>query len=114
MADIIVTNTDTVVGHEIAEYRGVIVEETLHAASGWKDFMSRWRRSRGGEIGSYKALMKEARQAAYRDLLETARALGADAVVGFDLSTSAFEANHGLLVKATCQGTAVTLRKKGA
>ena len=94
-------------GKEIAEVLGYVKGSTVQTKNVGKDLLAGLKSLIGGEISSYTEMMNEARQIATERLLKDAEALGADAVVGFRLQTSAV---MGGAAEIIAYGTAVKLK----
>ncbi|MHA7873675.1 MAG: heavy metal-binding domain-containing protein, partial [Hyphococcus sp.] len=62
----------------------------------------------GGRSGAYEKSLREAREIAFKEAAEEARALGADAVVGVDLDYEVI-GEKGSMMMVSVSGTAVTL-----
>ena len=93
-------------GKEVVEVLGYVKGSTVQTKNVGKDFLAGLKSLVGGEITSYTEMMNEARQIATERLLQDAEALGADAVLGFKLQTSAV---MGGAAEIIAYGTAVKL-----
>jgi uncharacterized protein YbjQ (UPF0145 family) len=93
-------------GRNIKEVLGYVKGSTVQTKNVGKDILAGLKSLIGGEIQSYTEMMNEARQIATERLLREADELGADAVVGFRLQTSAV---MGGAAEIIAYGTAVTL-----
>lgn len=93
-------------GKEVVEVLGYVKGSTVQTKNVGKDFLAGLKSLVGGEITSYTEMMNEARQIATERLLQDAEALGADAVLGFRLQTSAV---MGGAAEIIAYGTAVKL-----
>ena len=93
-------------GREIKEVLGYVKGSTVQTKNVGKDILAGLRSLIGGEITSYTDMMNEARQIATERLLKDAEELGADAVIGFRLQTSAV---MGGAAEIIAYGTAVKL-----
>ncbi|MEM8794902.1 MAG: heavy metal-binding domain-containing protein [Pseudomonadota bacterium] len=105
----IVSTTDSVPGREVAQIVGVVAGEAVLGANIFKDFFAGIRDIVGGRAGSYQKVLRDARHHALDDLVEEARALGADAVIGVDLDYEAIGESSSILM-VSANGTAVKLR----
>ncbi len=101
----IITTTPSVEGHQIAEYKGIVVGEAILGANVFRDIFAGISDIIGGRSGAYEASLAEARGTALGELEDRARELGATAVVGADLDYEVV--NNMLMVSAS--GTAVVL-----
>ena len=93
-------------GREIVEVLGYVKGSTVQTKNVGKDILASFKSLIGGEITSYTEMMDEARIIATERLLKDADALGADAVIGFKLQTSAV---MGGAAEIIAYGTAVKL-----
>lgn len=104
----IVTTTPTIEGRMVRTYLGVISSETIIGANFIKDILGGLRDFFGGRSSTYEKVMEEAKQSALRELVDKARAMGADAVIGIDLDFETIGANGSMLM-VSASGTAVKL-----
>lgn len=104
----IVTTTDFVEGRTVARYLGVVAGEAVIGANIFRDLFAGIRDVIGGRSGSYEATLRQARVTAIDELMEEARKLGADAVVGVSID---FEGglHQGSMMMVAAAGTAVKL-----
>jgi len=103
----------TATTHAIAERPtvqtlGVVAGEAIIGAHIFKDLFAGIRDVVGGRAGSYESTLREAREAATRDMIDAARAMGADAVVGVDYDYETVGTNGSMLM-VSAAGTAVKL-----
>lgn len=94
-------------GKEVSEVLGYVKGSTVQTKNAGKDFFAKLKSLVGGEIKSYTKMMDEARQIATERLLKDADILGADAVIGFRLQTSAV---MGGAAEIIAYGTAVKFK----
>ena len=104
----IVTTTPQVEGRPIKQYLGIVTGEAILGANFVRDFLASVRDIIGGRVGAYEAELQRARETALQEMMERARALGADAVVGVDLDYEVLGAQDSMLLVTAC-GTAVRL-----
>lgn len=76
-------------GKTIVEVLGYVKGSTVQTKNVGKDIMAGFKSLVGGEIHSYSEMMNDARKVATERLIKDAEALGANAVIGFRLQTSA-------------------------
>lgn len=100
----IVTTTNGIDGHRIAEYRGIVVGEAIMGANVFRDFFAQITDVVGGRSGAYESKLQDARDTAMNELEQRAEALGADAVVGVDLD---YEVVGDSMLMVSASGTAV-------
>ena len=102
----LLTTTPSIEGHPIREYRGIISAETIIGANFVRDFFASIRDVIGGRSSSYESVLREAKDAALRELQQEAERLGANAVVGVDLDYETV-GGSGSMLMVTASGTAV-------
>ena len=103
----IVTTTDAVEGRQISGYLGVVSGEAVYGANVFRDFFASIRDVIGGRAGGYEKVLKDGKDVAIEDMIEEARALGADAVIGVDVD---YENIGQSMLMVSANGTAVKLR----
>src|SRR5258705_13839403 len=103
-----VTTTFTIEGYRIRQYLGVVRGIIVRAPTIAQGILGGLKSIIGGQIGSYTEMCDQTRQQAYDLMIDHARQMGANAVVGlrFDASevASKFSATEVL-----CYGTAVVI-----
>ena len=104
----LLTTTNTIEGHPIVEYYGVVSGETIIGANFVKDFFAGIRDIVGGRSGSYERVLREAKDTAMKEMADAAARLGANAVVGIDLDYETIGNSSSMLMVA-CSGTAVKI-----
>ena len=103
----IVSTTPTLEGRPVREYLGVVTGEAILGANIFRDLFAGIRDVIGGRSGSYEQVLRQARDAALKEMEEEARKRGADAVVGVDLDYETV--SQGTMLMVTASGTAVKL-----
>ena len=104
----ILTTTNTIEGHPVKEYKGIVTGETIIGANALKDFMAGLTDFFGGRSTTYEKVLIEGKDTALRELQERAVQMGANAVIGIDLDYETVEPNGGMLM-VTASGTAVVI-----
>lgn len=104
----IVTTTNSIEGRAVAQYLGIVAGEAIVGANVFRDLFAGIRDVIGGRSGAYEKTLREARQVAIDELIQEARSLGADAVVGVSID---FEGgvHQGTMMMVAASGTAVKL-----
>ena len=106
----IITTTNKVEGAAIAEYKGIAFGEVITGINFLKDMGAGLRNVFGGRSQGYEDELMDARNEALAEMIERAKSMGADAVVGVDVDYEVLgSANNMLMVSVS--GTAVTLVK---
>jgi len=88
----LVTNTETIPGYRVIEFKGLVQGNTVRAKHAGRDIMAGLKNIVGGELKGYTELLTESRREAVKRMLEEARQLGANAVVNVRFTTSAVTA----------------------
>ena len=104
----ILSTTPALEGKPIREYRGIVVGEAILGANVFKDLFAGIRDIIGGRSGAYEKELARAREIAFEELKDRARALGANAVVGIDLDYEVVGQNGSMLM-VSISGTAVVI-----
>ena len=104
----IVTTTNSVEGRRIVEYYGLVTGEAILGANVFRDLFASVRDFVGGRSGAYERVLRDARDAAIKEMVAEAKAKGADAVVGVDLDYEVVGKESGMLM-VSAGGTAVRL-----
>lgn len=104
----LVTTTNTVEGRKILEYHGLVSGEAVLGANIFRDMFAAVRDIVGGRAGSYEKELKNGRDIAIEDMIDEARARGANAIIGVDLDYETV-GKEGSMLMVSASGTAVTL-----
>ena len=83
-----IVTTDTIAGYTITESLGSVIGNTIRARHLGKDISAGLRSLVGGEITEYTGMIAESREQALQRMLDRAKELNADAVVGIRFQTS--------------------------
>ena len=105
----ILTTQDEAADHEIVETLGLVRGNTIRARHVGKDILAGLRNLVGGEITEYTKMLAEAREQSVDRMLQAARRMNADGVVGVRFTTSAVTQGAAELL---VYGTAVKLRRR--
>ena len=84
----LVTTTDNIPGREVKEVLGVVFGSCVQTKHVGKDIRAGLRSIIGGEARAYTELMEEARRTAMQRMINDAKKLGADAIVGMRYATA--------------------------
>lgn len=104
---LVVTTTDFVPGKEVFEIIGVVRGNTIQAKNIGKDIRASFKQIVGGEIREYTEMMSEAREIAYRRMIEKGDEMDADAIINVRFMTSSIMAAAAEIL---VYGTAVKLK----
>ncbi|WP_144393122.1 YbjQ family protein [Pleionea sediminis] len=108
MSHIIIATSDELPGYTVEKTLGMVRGNTIRARHIGRDILAGLRGIVGGEVHEYTKLLAESREQALDRMIEEARSLGADAVVGTRFSTSLMAQGAAELL---AYGTAVKLKK---
>jgi len=104
----IIVTTETISGYTIIETLGTVIGNTIRARHIGKDISAVLRSVVGGEIKEYTGMLAESREQSIQRMVDRARELGANGIVGVRFQTS-------MILQSTAEllvyGTAVKLSK---
>ncbi len=107
MSHILITTSDEIPGETIEQTLGLVRGNTIRARHIGRDIMAGLRGLVGGEVHEYTKLLAESREQALDRMIEEARSMGANAVVGVRFSTSLMAQGAAELL---AYGTAVKIK----
>ncbi len=107
-----VTTTFSIDGFRITEYKGLVRGIVVRSPTIGQGIVGGLKSLVGGQIGAYTEMCEQARQQAYDRLLEHAKGLGANAVVGLRYESSEV-GRQGSATEVLCYGTAVVVQHAG-
>lgn len=102
----ILVNTETIPGMQVADVKGIVQGNTVRAKHLGRDIGASLKNLVGGELKGYTELLTEARREAVERMIAQAEQLGANAVINVRFSTSAVTAGAAEIY---AYGTAVTV-----
>lgn len=102
----LITTTNSLEGHRITAYYGIVSGETIIGANIVKDFFASITDIIGGRSGKYEKVLREAKEIALRELQLEAEKLGANAVIAVDLD---YETIGDSMMMVSASGTAVKI-----
>lgn len=105
----IVTTTNTIEGREIKEYKGIVFGEVIAGVDFIKDIAANFTNFFGGRSNSYEEELIGARKAAINEMIERAKNLNCDAIIGVDVDYEVL-GRDGHMLMVTVSGTAVVLK----
>ena len=108
MSHIIVSTSDELPGYTVEKTLGLVRGNTIRARHIGRDILAGLRGIVGGEVHEYTKLLAESREQALDRMIEEARSMGADAILGLRFSTSLMAQGAAELL---AYGTAVKLAK---
>jgi len=109
MDEFIVTTTEYVPGYKVVKVLGIARGATVRAKHIGKDILAGLRNIVGGEVREYTEMLAEAREVALRRMIQHAKEMGANGVIGVRFMTSSVAAGAAEIF---AYGTAVILEKE--
>ena len=104
----LITTTPSFEGKRIVEYKGIVFGEVVSGVNFIKDFMGGLRDIVGGRSGTYENELADARDKAVEEMLQRAKKMGANAVVGVDVDYEVLGEKNGMLM-VSVSGIAVVV-----
>jgi len=104
----LLTTTNTIEGRTISNYFGMVTGEAIIGANIFKDFFASVTDIVGGRSGAYERSLKDAKNIAVQEMVDAAKAQGANAVIAIDLDYETVGKDSGMLM-VSASGTAVKL-----
>ncbi|HTH63070.1 MAG TPA: YbjQ family protein [Gemmatimonadales bacterium] len=105
----IASTTFEVQGRRIREYKGMVRGIIVRAPTISQGLLGGLKSFVGGQIGAYTEMCEQARSTAYDRMLDHAREMGANAVVGVRYDASDVGGSSSAATEVLCYGTAVVL-----
>lgn len=102
----IILTIENVPGKEIKEVKGLVKGSTVRCKNIGRDITASLKNLVGGEMSGYNDMLTEARQIAIGRMVDEAEAMGANAIIGMKLMSSAVAAGAAEMV---AYGTAVVV-----
>lgn len=106
----IVSTTFQIEGYTVSQYLGLVRGITVRTPTIGQGILGGLKSIIGGKIGAYIEMCEQARQHAYESMIEHARQLGANAVIGVAYDASDVGGSQAA-TEVICYGTAVILTK---
>lgn len=103
----IVTTTESIPNREIEQILDIARGSTVRARNIGNDIMASLKNIVGGEVEEYTKLQAESREQAMNRMIKDAERLGADAIVGFRITSSTVMQGASEIL---AYGTAVKLK----
>lgn len=104
----IVTTTFTIEGKTIKEYKGIVRGLIVRTPTIGQGIVGSLKSIIGGRVGSYTTMCEQARQHAYELMIEHAKEVGANAIVGVHYDSGDIGSKMATS-EVLCYGTAVVI-----
>ena len=85
----LILTTEYIPGKDIIEVKGLVKGSTIRAKHIGKDIGASFKQLVGGELTGYNEMLMEARKIAIERMVEEAENKGANAIIGFRLTSAA-------------------------
>ncbi len=102
----LILTIDNVPGKNIKEVIGLVKGSTIRAKNVGKDIGASFKQLVGGELTGYNEMLTEARKIAIARMVDDAKAQGANAIIGFKLTSASVMAGAAEML---AYGTAVII-----
>ena len=104
-----VSTTFSIEGARITQYKGLVRGIVVRSPTISQGILGGLKGLIGGQIGAYAEMCEQAREQAFEKLVEHARELGANAVVGIRYESSEVGGERSAATEVLCYGTAVVV-----
>jgi uncharacterized protein YbjQ (UPF0145 family) len=106
----LVSTTFTIEGYRVTRYLGIVRGLIVRSPTISQGILGGLKSIIGGHIGAYTEMCEQTRQQAYDLLIDHARAVGANAIIGFKYDASEIGGGRGTAAtEVLCYGTAVVI-----
>ena len=102
------TTTNSLEGHPVREYLGIVTGEVIVGANLFRDLFASITDIVGGRSGKYEDVLARARKEALGEMEAEAARMGGNAVIGVDLDYEVIGQNGSMLM-VSASGTAVVV-----
>src|SRR3954451_21549945 len=109
-----VTTTFLIEGYRIRQYMRLVRGIIVRAPTISQGILGGLKSIVGGNIGAYTEMCEQARQQAYDLLIDHARAVGANAILGLRYDASEIGGKTSSATEVLCYGTAVIIEPETA
>jgi len=103
----LVVTTNNIDGKKVTRYFGLVSGEAIMGANIFKDIFAGIRDIVGGRSAAYEKELRTAKDIAISEMMDAARALGANAILGVDLDYETIGGGGGNMLMVSSSGTAV-------
>jgi uncharacterized protein YbjQ (UPF0145 family) len=106
----IVTTTNDVAGREITQVLGVVHGIIVRTPTITQGFFANIKNIFGGHNQAFTEMCEQTRNAAYQNMIQQARSLGANAIIAMRYDSDSVGGDRTRANEVFCYGTAVILR----
>jgi uncharacterized protein YbjQ (UPF0145 family) len=109
----LILTTPNIEGKKIVKYLGLVSGEAILGANIFKDFFAGIRDVVGGRSAAYENELRQAKNIAIQEMIDDAKSLGGNAVIGVDLDYETIQVGQaGGMLMVSANGTAVVFEEK--
>lgn len=109
----LIVTTPNIEGKKIVKYLGLVSGEAILGANIFKDFFAGIRDIVGGRSAAYEKELRMAKNIAIQEMVDEAKGLGGNAVVGVDLDYETIQVGQaGGMLMVSANGTAVVTKEE--
>ena len=105
----LVTTTNVVEGKKVKQYFGLVSGEAIMGANIFKDIFAGIRDIVDGRSAAYEKELRKAKDIAVAEMMENAKSIGANAVIGVDLDYETIGSGGGNMLMVSASGTVVVI-----
>src|SRR5229473_6985151 len=103
------TTTFSIECYRITQYKGLVRGIIVRSPTIGQGILGGLKAIIGGQIGAYAEMCEQARQTAFDNMVDHARQLGANAIVGVRYDAAGVGGDRSASTEVLCYGTAVGL-----
>ena len=103
----LLSSTNTLENKKIISYKGIVTGESLIGANVYKDLCSGVRDVVGGRTSKYEMEIEKARDICTTSMKEKAKKLGANGIIGIEISYDNLGGTMGNTILVSAYGTAI-------
>ena len=110
----LLSTTSVLEGKRIKEYRGIVFGEAICGIDFVKDFTASLTNFTGGRVNEYEEDLVAARDDAVSEMLERAKKIGANGLIGINVDVKSITVGEKVqvMLMATATGTAVIVEEE--
>jgi uncharacterized protein YbjQ (UPF0145 family) len=103
----LLVTTHSIEGKSVTRYYGIVSGEAIMGANIFKDIFAGIRDIVGGRSAAYEKELRTAKDIAITEMMDAARAMGANAILGVDIDYETIGGGGGNMLMVSASGTAV-------
>ena len=107
---ILVTTSDSIDGHQVESYQGIVTSHIVAGTGILSDFMASFSDFFGGRSNAYKNQLESIKEEAISEIVEKSIRLHANAIIGLKLDFDEISGKGHQMLMVTAYGSAVSLK----